>query len=327
MICKSKCKMQKSKLQIKIQNNGNLYLGLRFCLLVIGAMFLPSLSLASSVYIDTGHSEFFVGDTILFNVRVDSENKDINAVEGEILLDHAVDAVSLSDINTSGSTFSLWPSKPLPSLRNARISFAGGSPGGFVSKDAIVFNVVLKLQETGQVALSPNNIEVYLNDGKGTKDEVHVKDLIIDILPRKSGAEVVDDWGHIVSNDMTPPEPFEIYVGQEDSVFDGKKFLSFSTTDAQSGISYYEVIESGLPPIRSNETYILQEQNIPTTVVVRAYDSAGNMRQSVYPPPTTKTMTETTSYSLTFIVAGIVVFLILLAVTVVVFRKLRKKRK
>ncbi len=276
--------MQKSKLQIKIQNNKNLNFRLRFCLLIIGVLFVPHSVFASTVYIDTNHSEFFVGDTILFSVRIDSESKDINAVEGEILLDHAADAVSLTDINISGSPFSLWPSKPLPSERNTRVSFVGGSPGGLVSKDAIVFNVVLKLEKTGQIALSPNNIEVYLNDGKGTKDEVRVKDLIVDVLPKKSDSQSVDDWSTIISNDKTPPEPFEIYLGQEGSVFDGKKFLSFSTTDKRSGISYYEVREGNLPPVRSDNTYVLQEQNKPVRVTVIAYDSAGNARESVYSP-------------------------------------------
>ena len=287
--------------------------------LVFSAILLPGLSLASSVYIDTNHSEFFVGDTILFSVRIDSEGKNINAVEGEVLLDHAVDAASLTDINTSGSTFTLWPNKPLPSERNARISFAGGVPGGFVSKDAIVFNVVLKLHKTGQIALSPDNIEVYLNDGKGTKDEVGVKDLIVNVLPRTSGAKAADDWSNIVLNDKTPPEPFEVYVGQEDSVFDGKKFLSFSSTDEQSDISYYEVIEGDLLPVRSSDTYVLQEQNKPVKVMVIAYDSAGNARESLYSP-----VSYTVAY---FVIGAFIGILLLILFLVVVFKKMRKVQK
>ena len=158
-------------------------------ILVFSALLLPHSVFASTIYIDTNHSEFFVGDTIMFSVRINSENKDINTVEGEVLLDYLADAISLTDINTAGSQFSLWPSKPFPSENNTSISFVGGSPGGLISRDAIVFNIVLKLQETGQIILSPNNIGVYLNDGKGTKDKVSAKDLIINIwssFPKKS---------------------------------------------------------------------------------------------------------------------------------------------
>ncbi|MFT5179735.1 MAG: hypothetical protein ACI8V7_000367 [Candidatus Paceibacteria bacterium] len=289
-----------------------------YFILVFIAIFLPSSVLASTVYISTNHSEFFVGDSIVFSVRIDSEGKDINAVEGEVLLDHAVDAVFLTNINNSDSAFSIWPKKPLPSERNERISFIGGVPSGLVAKDATIFSVVFKLEKTGQIALSPKNIEVYLNDGKGTKDEVSIKNMIVDVLPKKSDAQSVDDWNNLISNDKTAPEPFEIYLGQEDSVFDGKKFLSFNTTDKQSGISYYEVLESNLPPVRSNDTYILQEQDKPVKVTVNAYDSAGNVRESVYNPKH--------SY-LNLVIIGIPVLLLLVTLVFIVAKKRKKKKE
>lgn len=306
-----------AKINMKKVSNKKIY-----SLLLFGAFLVPNSVFASTVFIDTAHTEFFVGDTVLFSIRLDTEGKTVNTVEGGVLLDHAVDGVSLVDINTSGSQLTLWPSKPLPSERNTRVSFAGGSPGGFVSTDAIVFNVVLKLQEAGQVALSPANIGVYLNDGSGTKDTVQVRNLTIDIVPRKPDAEAVDDWARIVLNDKTPPEPFEIYAGQEDSVFDGKKFLSFSTTDGQSGISHYEVIEGDLPPVRSNDTYVLQEQSTPAKkITVIAYDSAGNARESVHIPAP---VPSTVPYLRVLMVIGAILVIVLL---VFLFKKTRKVKK
>lgn len=256
--------------------NTKIYLTLAF-----SAIFLPCSVFASTLYVDTNHSEFFVGDTVIFNVRVDSQNKTINAVEGNTMLNYSTDSVSLAGINTSGSGFSLWPSKPLPSIDNTNISFAGGSPGGLNSKDAIIFNIVLKLQKAGQIILTPSNVAVYLNDGKGTKDRVGVKGLVINVAPAKS-TQSVDDLNSLISSDKTPPEPFKIYLGQMESVFDGRKFLSFNTTDKQSDIAYYEVRENGLPPVRSSDTYVLQEQNKSVKVTIVAYDSAGNARKSTY---------------------------------------------
>ncbi|MEN9405545.1 MAG: hypothetical protein RLY47_504 [Candidatus Parcubacteria bacterium] len=253
-----------------------------YFILVWSALFLPCSVFASTVYLDTSHSDFFVGDTVMVNVRIDSENKNINAVEGNVLLDYSPESASLIDINTSGSTFSLWPGKPLPSASNTSISFAGGSPGGLLSKDAIVFNIVLKLQKAGKVTLTPNDLSVYLNDGKGTKDEVRGKNVVIDVLPQKTDSESIDDWSGVILNDTTPPEPFKIYLGQEGSVFDGKKFLSFNAIDEQSGIAYYEVMENDLPQVRSGTTYVLQEQDKPVKATVIAYDSAGNSRKSTY---------------------------------------------
>ena len=255
-----------------------------FFILAFSALLLPHSIFASTAYIDTNHSEFFVGDTMLFSVRINSENKDINTVEGEVSLDYSAGAVSLTDINTAGSKFSLWPGKPLPSEHSARISFTGGSPGGFVSKDAIVFNIVLKLQKTGQIILSPNNIGVYLNDGKGTKDEVSAKDLIINILPKKPDAQSADDWGAIISNDKTAPEPFEIIVGKDPSIFNGQYFISFFTTDAESGVAYYEVQEGKRDFIRTESPYLLQDQTLSGIIKVKAVDKAGNERTTELAP-------------------------------------------
>ena len=286
-----------------------------YIILVFSVIFLPYSVFASNVYIDTSHTDFFVGDTIIFSVRVDSENKNINAVEGSILLDYLTESVSLIDINTAGSKFSLWPGKPLPSVSNTSISFAGGSPGGLNSKDAIIFNIVLKLQKVGQVTLTPNNFSVYLHDGKGTKDEVSVKNLVIDVVPKKLDSRPRDDWNNLTSNDKTPPEPFEIYLGQEGSVFDGKKFLSFSTTDKQSGIAYYEVIEGDLPPVRSSDTYILQEQNKSVKVTIIAYDSAGNARKSIY---------SSTPYNVFYPIIITIIIVIIILIFVFVIHKKRR---
>jgi hypothetical protein len=293
-------------------------------ILLLSTMLVPEIVFASSIRIDTNRSEFFEGDTILFTVRIDSEGKKINAIDGEIMLDHEADAISLIDINVSGSVFSLWPQKPAPSERNTRIYFTGGSPNGFISKDATLFNIVLKLHKASHIALLPENIEVYLHDGKGTKDKVNIKDLIVHISPRKSGTTEVDDWSEVVLNDTIPPEPFEIYAGQADSVFDGKKFLSFSTTDAQSGISHYEVIEGDMSPVRANDTYVLRNQNEPMKVTIIAYDSAGNIRKSVYNPK----IPDKSDLSKTAIFIGIVVgIMLLIFLLIVIFRKIQKTQK
>jgi len=308
--------MQKSKLQIKSQKKKLLSFGLHFCLLIIGVLSLPYSVFASNVYIDTRHPDFFVGDTILFSIRVDSENKNINAVEGSVMLDYLAESVSLIDINTAGSKLSLWPGKPLPSESNTSISFAGGTPGGFNSTDAIIFNIVLKLQKVGRITLAPDNFSVYLHDGKGTKDEISVKNLVIDVLPKKLDSRPRDDWNNLTSNDKTPPEPFEIYLGQDGSVFDGKKFLSFSTTDKQSGIAYYEIIEGDRPPVRSDGTYILQEQNKPVKVTIIAYDSASNARESTY---------SSTPYNVFYPIIITIIIVIIILIIVFVIRKKKKR--
>jgi len=261
-----------------------------FLIFTLVVIFLPYPIFAATVYIDTNHSDFFVGDSIIFNVRINSESKNINTVEGNILLKYEPESVFINHLILSESNFSLWPHEPLLSDDLKTISFVGGIPRGLNSKDAVLFKIVLNLEKVGQITLTPSDIAVYLNDGKGTKDVVNNKSLVVNVLSQKPNSQSVNDWSSVISTDKTPPEAFEIFAGQEGSVFNGKKFISFNTTDKQSGIGYYEVIEGNLPPVRSGNTYILQEQNKPVKVVVIAHDISGNTRKSIYNPTVFNTL-------------------------------------
>jgi hypothetical protein len=251
--------------------------------LIISVVCLPHSVFASNFYLETEHTQFFVGDTVLVDVKIDSEGKKINAAEGRISIQYPQDALRIKDINVSGSSFSLWPDKPsFLSEEATTISFAGGIPSGLKQQGATVFKFALNFKDVGDITLTPEDISVYLHDGSGTKDTTNTRSLILHVVPREFGDRSTDDLDVAIAKDTTPPLPFEIFVGQDNSVFDGKTFLSFSTVDEQSGIKYYEVSEGILPPIRSDGIYVLQNQDAKTKVLVVAYDAAGNARESVY---------------------------------------------
>lgn len=294
---------------------------IHFFILALSTALLPHSVFASTVYVDTKHSDFFVGDTVLYSVHINSENKNINAVEGEVLLDYPANVASLTDINISGSALSLWPDKPSPSENNTSISFAGGLPGGFASKDAIVFNIVLKLQEIGQITLTPHNIGVYLHDGKGTKDAVSVKNLVINVLPKKTDVQSADDWSIIVSKDKVAPESFDVTLGKDPSVFDNHYFISFFTTDAESGVAYYEVQEGERDFVRAESQYVLQDQSLKNVIKVKAIDKAGNERLEKLMPPTPTVLLNKN------ILFWILVCVIIIVRFYVFWRKFRRKVK
>ena len=55
-------------------------------------------------------------------------------------------------------------------------------------------------------------------------------------------------------------------------------FISFYTTDNQSGINHYEVTESGFQTVRSGNVYVLQDQTRTKNIEIRVFDNAGNIR-------------------------------------------------
>ena len=243
----------------------------------------PHVTDASSLYIETSKKDFFVGDKIVLDVRIDSENKHINTVTGDVVFHSLPNNISIGEISLAHSSFSLWPRKP-SLVDSKKISFEGGIPGGMQSKDGVLFKIVMDLKEVGDVNIGFENIGVYLHDGKGTLDVHKVHNLTFSVLPAPPNYVPTDEWDAFIDSDKTSPEKFSIYVGQDTSVFDGKKFLSFYTVDRQSEVRYYEVKEGNLPVVRSGSTYVLQDQHNNNRVIVTAYDAMGNSQTSVYNP-------------------------------------------
>ena len=77
---------------------------------------------------------------------------------------------------------------------------------------------------------------------------------------------------------------FAIDLGMDTSIFDGRRFISWSTTDNGSGIDYFTVTEDDLPPVLSSSPYVLQKQDNTKNISVTAYDKAGNSRVVSYEP-------------------------------------------
>jgi len=85
--------------------------------------------------------------------------------------------------------------------------------------------------------------------------------------------------------DATPPEPFKLEIGQDPTVFEGKYFLSFYTTDKTSGIDYFEIKEGKRASKIISSPYVLEDQTLQSKITVKAIDKAGNERISQILPP------------------------------------------
>jgi hypothetical protein len=129
---------------------------------------------------------------------------------------------------------------------------------------------------------------VLLNDGFGT--EANLQTLGAEItLNQTVGSEIVDDWRNTINDDSLPPEEFTISLEKDQFAFEGKHYISFNTTDKQSGISHYEVLEekpreaklfsfgaANAPWIEARSPYILKDQSLGSIIRVKAVDKAGN---------------------------------------------------
>jgi hypothetical protein len=289
-------------------------------LLVIG--FIPSFASAANVYLETSRNTVSVGDTFIVTVKVDSEKTSINSVEGDIVLEGNNNNVTVNDFSLAKSIFSLWPRTPSLSKDGNTISFVGGVPGGFDLDKTILFNIIVEANKEGDIKISPKNMAIYANDGKGTRVPINLSSLDIKVSPKNDGNASINEWNSLVSSDKKNPEDFTIVVGKDASLFEGKRFAFFTAVDNQSGISYYEVSENGKPAIRSGSMYVLENQddNSTPSLKVTAYDKAGNKTTSIYKTPGFAIF----GFSLTFIIILIIIVIIWFATRKIKKNKIKK---
>jgi hypothetical protein len=159
------------------------------------------------------------------------------------------------------------------------------------------------------------------------------------ILSKDAGGSVQNPWQEAVENDNFPPEKFSIGLERTTNAFSNKYFIVFNTTDKQSGIDHYEVIEEPLdtknlfgwgaetaPWVEAKSPYVLEDQSLNSTIRVRAIDKAGNEYIATYIPETEK---RTISSDNIVIIAVLITggILLLLALLGLVFFFLRRRNK
>ncbi len=112
---------------------------------------------------------------------------------------------------------------------------------------------------------------------------------------------------------------------KDDVAFTGNYFIVFSTTDKQTGISHYEIMEEpaeefkhfswggvDAPWVTANSPYVLQDQSLNSIIRVKAIDKAGNEYvATLIPDETMQSISRNQILIYVFIGIGATVLLIL----------------
>lgn len=183
----------------------------------------------------------------------------------------------ITAIQTGGSIFSLWPTQEI-SANGTRAHIVGGTPSSVFGSSLRVVDLMVQVTGAGTVTLDAQNATAYKGDGTGAEIAIVSHPLSFTAI----SGQPINEQSQYLANDTQPPEPFYIELSRDASVFDGAYFLSFFTTDAQTGVARYEVVEGSRPAVDSNGTYVLHDQALATDVAVRAYDGAGNVREETF---------------------------------------------
>lgn len=262
----------------------------------------PFLTNAAALYIDPARPEMHRGDAITLAVRLDVDEETgecVNVVDGVISY---TDNIQPVDISTGNSIFSLWVESPTIDREARTITFAGGIPNGYcgrVDGDPRLTNVITEIifRSPGfMVGASDDTVarisftdqtRAYLNsvDGREAPLETYGSEIKLHSRP---GNELQNDWQEVVEEDSIPPEEFSIFLEQNPS---GKYYITFNTTDKQTGVDHYEVMEEPLaqlgtfqwgradaPWIKPDHpnVHVLEDQSLNSIIRVKAVDKAGN---------------------------------------------------
>lgn len=281
--------MKNVKQQLKIKNTLLYIVIFSFAFFVL-LFSVVSEANAARLYFERSYESLHEGDTFEVALLLDTENEDINAVEGDISFS---DNLILRSINDGGSFVTLWVERPV--LENKNIIFAGIIPGGYRGglspywngyKPGEILKLVFKVESAGIMWFKILNTTILLNDGDGTSITPNIENMKFTTAEMQKGMDVLQ--GQYEYDDTDPPDFFVPNIVQSENIFDGKYFLIFETQDKGSGILFYEVKEGKRKFITAESPYLLKDQSLKSFIQVKAVDRSGNIRtvdlNATYPP-------------------------------------------
>ncbi len=305
----------------KVQMSKILLLILVICCLLIVASYTE----AAVLYLEPASGEYQPGDSFMVAVKIDTEGECINTIEAN--LNFSQEVFQAIDFSKGESIITLWVKPPTIEQDSGLISFSGGIPGGYCGRvpgdpgisnivGEIIFRVVSRAvpRSSAQVVFQDDS-QVFLNDGLGTKANLSTQGAVFDIVG-VSGL-IKDEWKKELEKDEILPEPFEIEIHKEEIVFNNKYFITFLTTDKQTGLDHFEIKEGKGGWIIRDSPYLLQDQNLRGIIKVKAVDKAGNERVAEYTPPALREA---------FPLWGVVVVVIGIGVVLWIIKRFRLKK-
>ncbi len=270
---------------------------------------------ALTLSLDATGQKYGPGDTFVVTVRADDIRPDECFNAANVTLLYPKDLVNVVALSKGESLLTLWPEEPAIDREKGSIRFSGGIPAGYCGRVVgdpgrtnilakVIFSVpgfqvggrVIDADTPFALTFDPTTA-ILLNDGRGTPANLVLRDLALvrTVLPGTG----TNEWTTEVHADTLPPEVFFPTVESDKETFGGKYFLVFSTTDKQSGLHHFEVSEEDplhpgyirgtrydqVVPLTTASPYVLKDQELRSTIIVTAFDNAGNKQRVQLPPP------------------------------------------
>ncbi len=216
-----------------------------------------------------------------FNVTVNLNTDGVSINSTDVTLSYPKDIVSFKGYKEDGAVKKIWLVSPKDT--DGVIHFSGIIPGGIdgvydPDKSGLQSIPLVQLlflpKSNGTGEFNITHSEILKNDGMGTELQHSTSNASITISTLQTQISENNN------NDTQPPEPFIIEYIQSGLFSKTPSMISFSTTDASSGIEKYQVKTT-------NNLWKDVVSPLPTPkglvkrgIIVRALDFNGNSRES-----------------------------------------------
>ena len=230
----------------------------------------PIFVLGAEIRLETNKDHLSSGDEVLVDIFF-SSSESVNAVEGKLVFPQ--DLLQMVNIYDGNSTINFWLTSPQINELGVVI-FSGITPGGFSGTKNKIFSVAFKAKDEGKALLFLKDTQAFYNDGLGTMVN-DVESRNVEILIQQGGSMP----SKYLFKDIEPPEDFNVVISSNQTIFNGKYFLVFSTQDKGLGIDRYEVREGSMGWFKVAESpYLLKHQQLDKKIYIKAIDKNGNER-------------------------------------------------
>jgi len=118
--------------------------------------------------------EIGVNQQFQVDLVLDTENEEINAVEGKVIFPE--DLLELKEIRDGNSIVNFWIERPKIKSDN-QITFSGIIPGGYIGKKGLIFSAIFQSKNEGKGTIEIREAKTLLNDGKGTQASLSISNL------------------------------------------------------------------------------------------------------------------------------------------------------
>ena len=319
------------------------------CVFLLLCLLSPAAN-AASLYFEPNSLSLSRGESAVLTVRLDTNEsigECINAVDAVI---EYPDGIEVDDVSIGQSIFSVWVERPVIDEELNRVTFAGGIPNGYCGRvpgDPRLTNQLAQLvvrapgftvgstQASSAVVSFTSESRAFLNDGRGTTASLQTFPATI-ALSSRLGNTTASPWQDAVEADTIPPEEFSIVLERNNNSFGGEYYIIFNTTDKQTGIDQYQVMEQPIsqlgnfnwgradaPWVTVESPYELEDQTLNSVIRVRALDKAGNEYiATLVPDESLRSMSDEMKVLLA---VGVAALLLLLLVVAVSFWYLRRR--